>query len=343
LLDILTASGESLLRIINDILDFSKIEAEKLELRPGAFELTGLLAEIHALLGMQASEKHIRFVVDAELALPRTVMGDRQRLSQVLLNLGSNAVKFTDRGEVRLVVRRIQDTQGACHIEFAMHDTGIGMGPDSLPRLFTPFEQVADGGPHRGGGTGLGLVISQKLVRLMGGEITVISERGKGSTFRFALELPVTEGYSSVNVGTQAIRTEALSFLVAEDNAVNQMIIMAMIKQLGHTVTVAANGREALEALAREHFDVVLMDCNMPELDGLEATRQLRAGVAGVRDAHVTVIALTANAMDSDREACLAAGMNDFLSKPVSIQALRQAIDRARSRGSLKPGLRAAS
>ena len=343
LLDILAGSGESLLRIINDILDFSKIEAEKLELRPGAFELSSLLAEIHALLGMQASDKHIRFVVDAEPALPRTVMGDRQRLSQVLLNLGSNAVKFTDRGEVRLVVRRIQDTQGACHIEFGMHDTGIGIGPDSLPRLFTPFEQVADGGPHRGGGTGLGLVISQKLVRLMGGEITVISEPGKGSTFRFALELPVTEGYSSVNVGTQAIRTEALSFLVAEDNAVNQMIIVAMIKQLGHTVTVAANGREALEALAREHFDVVLMDCNMPELDGLEATRQLRAGAAGVRDAHVTVIALTANAMDGDREACLAAGMDDFLSKPVSIQALRQAIDRARSRGSRKPELRAAS
>ena len=123
-----------------------------------------------------------------------------------------------------------------------------------------------------------------------------------------------------MNVATQAIRTEALSFLVAEDNAVNQMIIVAMIRQLGHTVTVAANGREALEALAREHFDVVLMDCNMPELDGLEATRQLRAGVAGVRDAHVTVIALTANAMDGDREACLAAGMDDFLSKPVSIQ-----------------------
>jgi CheY-like chemotaxis protein len=146
-----------------------------------------------------------------------------------------------------------------------------------------------------------------------------------------------------VNVGTQAIRTEALSFLAAEDNAVNQMIIVAMIRQLGHTVTVAANGREALEALAREHFDVVLMDCNMPELDGLEATRQLRAGVAGVRDAQVTVIALTANAMDGDREACLAAGMDDFLSKPVSIQALRHAIDRARSRGSLKPKLRAAS
>jgi len=343
LLDVLTGSGESLLRIINDILDFSKIEAEKLELRPGAFELNGLLSEIQALLGLQAGEKHIRFVVDAEPALPRTVMGDRQRLSQVLLNLGSNAVKFTDRGEVRLAVRRIQAAPGTCHIEFSMQDTGIGIGADSLPRLFTPFEQVADGRPHRDGGTGLGLVISQKLVRLMGGEISVSSEPGKGSTFRFALDLPVTEGFSSVNVATQAIRTEALSFLVAEDNAVNQMIIVAMLRQLGHSVTVAANGRQALEALARSDFDVVLMDCNMPELDGLEATRQLRAGAAGVRDAHVAVIALTANAMDGDRERCLAAGMDDFLSKPVSVQALRQAIERARSRGTLAPGMRAAS
>ena len=342
LLDILTGSGESLLRIINDILDFSKIEAEKLELRPGAFELTSLLSEIHALLGMQASDKDIRFVIDAEPALPRAVMGDRQRLSQVLLNLGNNALKFTDRGEVRLVVRGIQAAQGACQIEFSMQDTGVGIDPDSLPRLFTPFEQVADGGPHRGGGTGLGLVISQKLVRLMGGEITVTSEPGKGSTFRFALDLPVTEGYSSVNVATQWTRTEALSFLVAEDNNVNQMIIEAMLRQLGHSVTVTANGRQALEALARSQFDVVLMDCNMPELDGLEATRQLRAGAAGARAGNVTVIALTANAMDGDRELCLAAGMDDFLSKPVSVQALRQAIERARSRRTLAPGLRAA-
>src|SRR4029078_4677142 len=143
---------------------------------------------------------------------------------------------------------------------------------------------------------------------------------------RFALDLPVTEGYSSsLSVGTQAIRTEALSFLVAEDNAVNQMIIVAMIRQLGHTVTVAANGRQALEALARSDFDVVLMDCNMRELAGLEPTRQLRAGAAGVRDAHVAVIALTANAMDGDRERCLAAGMADFLLTHVSIPALSQA------------------
>lgn len=344
LLDILTGSGESLLRIINDILDFSKIEAEKLELRPHAFELANLLAEIDGLLSTQARAKHIRFVLDVEPALPAAVTGDRQRLSQVLLNLGNNAVKFTDLGEVRLAVRRVEDALGASRIEFSVHDTGIGIAPHSLPRLFSPFGQVADGRAHRGGGTGLGLVISQKLVRLMGGEITVSSELRQGSTFRFVLDLPVAEiPASSGTVTTQALRGEALSILVAEDNGVNQMIISAMLKQLGHVVTVAANGRRALEELASAHFDVVLMDCNMPELDGLETTRQLRAGGAGVRDPNVTVIALTANAMDDDRTACLAAGMNDFLSKPVSVQALRQAIDRSRARERRTQELRAAS
>jgi signal transduction histidine kinase/CheY-like chemotaxis protein len=344
LLDILAGSGESLLRIINDILDFSKIEAEKLELRPVAFELAGLLGDIDALLGLQARDKHIRFVLDAEAGLPVAVSGDRQRLSQVLLNLGNNAVKFTDHGEVRLRVRHVQDAEGSPLIEFSVHDTGIGIEPDSLARLFTPFGQVADGRAHRGGGTGLGLVISQKLVRLMGGEITVSSEPRRGSTFRFALDLPVAElPVTPGATASQASRTEMLSFLIAEDNAVNQMIIEAMLRQLGHRVTLVANGRLALEALARDRFDLVLMDCNMPELDGLEATRRLRAGADGVRDTHVTVIALTANAMDGDREKCLAAGMDDFLSKPVSLQALRQAIERVRSRDTVAPQLRAAS
>jgi signal transduction histidine kinase/AmiR/NasT family two-component response regulator len=342
LLDILTGSGESLLRIINDILDFSKIEAEKLELHPHAFELAGLLAEIDALLSTQARAKQVRFVLDADPALPAAVTGDRQRLSQVLLNLGNNAVKFTDRGEVRLQVRRVEDAQGAQRLEFAMHDTGIGIGPDSLSRLFKPFAQVV-GHHHRGGGTGLGLVISQKLVALMGGKIAVSSEPGLGSTFRFALDLPLAQvAASASSVSTPVLRGDALSFLVAEDNAVNQMIIEAMLKQLGHVVTVVPDGRRALAALASDHFDVVLMDCNMPELDGLEATRQLRAGAAGVRDPDVIVIALTANAMDDDRLACLAAGMNDFLSKPVSLQALRPAIDRARARGPRPDELREA-
>jgi len=341
LLDILAASGESLLRIINDILDFSKIEAEKLELRPQAFELGGLLAEIEGLLSTLARAKDIRFVLDVEPGLPAGVMGDRQRLSQVMLNLGTNAVKFTERGEVRLVVRNLPQHDGVPHIEFSMRDTGIGIGPDSLQRLFSPFAQVAEGRPHRIGGTGLGLVISQKLVGLMGGEISVSSELQKGSTFRFAVKLPVAEVVAASTVNSPVLR-ETLSVLVAEDNAVNQTIIEAMLKQLGHVVKVVADGRQALDALARDHFDVVLMDCNMPELDGLEATRQLRAGAAGDRGAWVTVIALTANAMDGDREACLAAGMNDFLSKPVSMQTLRQAIERARPRENFLRGLRAA-
>jgi signal transduction histidine kinase/ActR/RegA family two-component response regulator len=330
LLDILTGSGESLLRIINDILDFSKIEAEKLELQPRPFLLAGLLAEIEGLLMTQARAKDIDFVIDAESGLPEAVTGDRQRLSQVLLNLGNNAVKFTDRGEVRLVVRRIGPEQGTPHVEFSVHDTGIGISSESLQRLFTPFGQVDDGGARRDGGTGLGLVISQKLVKLMGGQITVTSEPRRGSVFRFAIDLPPGEVPDSGAAPAPAARGDSLSVLVAEDNAVNQTIIEAMLKQLGHRALLVANGRQALEALARERFDLVLMDCNMPELDGLEATRQLRAGAAGPHAAHVTVIALTANAMGGDREACLAAGMNDFLAKPVSIHLLREAIERAR-------------
>ena len=344
LLDILAGSGESLLRIINDILDFSKIEAEKLELRPRAFEMAGLVAEIDALLRTQARAKQIRFAIDLEPGLPAAVMGDRQRLSQVLLNLGTNAVKFTDLGEVRLVVRRIQDSGGTSRIEFSMRDTGIGISAESLPRLFTPFGQVAEGHRHRGGGTGLGLVISQKLVALMGGEITVVSEPRKGSTFRFALELPVAAmSASTSSVKTPALPGQALSVLVAEDNTVNQMVIEAMLKQLGHKVTLVANGRQALEALSHDDFELVLMDCNMPEVDGLEATRRMRSGIAEVRNSRVTVIALTANAMDGDREACLTAGMDDFLSKPVSIHALRQAIEQARARHLAAQELSAAS
>jgi CheY-like chemotaxis protein len=248
----------------------------------------------------------------------------------VLLNLGNNAVKFTDRGEARLVVRKVTDEKGVERVEFTMHDTGIGISADSLRRLFVPFSQIVDNRLHRGGGTGLGLVISQKLVNLMGGEIVVTSELNRGSTFRFCLELPVAAMPTSNNstTTTQALKLDTLSVLVAEDNPVNQMIIEAMLKQLGHTVTVAGNGRRTLQLLAERPFDLVLMDCNMPELDGLEATRLLRDGAAGARAAEVPVIALTANAMDGDRETCLQAGMNDFLSKPVSIAALRGAIDR---------------
>ncbi len=334
LLDILGSSGESLLRIINDILDFSKIEAERLELRPRPFELRGLLDELDMLLNAQARPKQVAFVIDADPRLPAALNGDRQRLSQILLNLGTNAVKFTDRGEVRLMLRALDGAEGMARIEFTMRDTGIGMSSEDLTRLFTPFTQVADARQHRGG-TGLGLVITQKLVNLMGGEIRVTSEPGKGSWFTFTLELPVAEVAAKATTARVPQLQVGLSVLVAEDNAVNQVIIEAMLKQLGHSITLVGNGRDALKILAQESFDLVLMDCNMPGMDGLEATQFLRAGASGVRDVNVPVIALTANAMDGDRERCLAAGMNDYLTKPVTVAALRAAIDRVR--GDRKP------
>jgi two-component system, sensor histidine kinase len=330
LLDILASSGDSLLRIINDILDFSKIEAERLELRPRPFEIGGLLAELEALLNTQARAKNISFVLDADASLPAALCGDRQRLSQILLNLGNNAVKFTDRGEVRLIVRTLGIAEGKARLEFTVRDTGIGMSADAMSRLFNPFTQVSDSRRHRGGGTGLGLVIAQKLVKLMDGNISVASEPRQGSSFSFMLELPVAE-MGAGTATTLVLKLATMSVLVAEDNLVNQTIIVAMLAQLGHEPTVVADGRKALEALARKDFDLVLMDCNMPEMDGLEATRLLRAGASGVREPDVPVIALTANAMDGDRERCFAAGMNDFLSKPVTIAALRKAIDRLRN------------
>jgi signal transduction histidine kinase/ActR/RegA family two-component response regulator len=334
LIDILSASGGSLLRLINDILDFSKIEAERLELRPKPFELRGLLDELEHLLGAQARAKKVTLKIEADENLPAVLNGDRQRLSQVLLNLGTNAVKFTDRGEVHLCIRTLQAAGGNARLQFSVRDTGIGMDSEALGRLFTPFTQLAESRRHRGGGTGLGLVIAQKLVSLMGGHIHVQSEPLKGSTFSFTIEMPMAE-LAGATTTSMVLRLEILSILVAEDNAVNQTIIDAMLRQLGHRVTIAGTGRKALEALARDDFDLVLMDCNMPEMDGLEATRLLRAGASGVRDPEVPVIALTANALDGDRERCLTAGMNDFLSKPITIAALRKAIDRVRTASKL--------
>jgi CheY-like chemotaxis protein/anti-sigma regulatory factor (Ser/Thr protein kinase) len=267
----------------------------------------------------------VAFIVDADAKLPAWVKGDRQRLSQILLNLGTNALKFTDQGEVRLIVRLQELDDENARIEFTMRDTGIGMSSDALGRLFTSFTQEEDS-RHRGG-TGLGLVITQKLVALMGGEVRVRSVVGKGSSFTFALELPLAE-VAATAISTRLRKLESLSILVAEDNVVNQTVIEAMLRQMGHRVRIVSTGTAALEALVKESFDVVLMDCNMPELDGLDATRALRDGAAGRRAIDVPVIALTANAMDGDRERCLAAGMNDFLAKPVSVAALRIAIDR---------------
>jgi signal transduction histidine kinase/CheY-like chemotaxis protein len=331
LLDILASSGGSLLRIINDILDFSKMEADRLELHAKPFELRKLAEELEHLLAWPARSKGVAFAVELDPQLPNGVEGDRQRLSQILLNLGTNAVKFTDRGAIRLTLRSAPAPEGCTRVEFSVSDTGIGMNSEQLSRLFTPFTQFAASQKERGGGTGLGLVIARKLVNLMGGDIAVYSEPGKGSTFSFTVELPVASLVSATT--TKGVQTlDSLAVLVAEDNVVNQTVVAAMLKSLNHRATLAANGREALELLTRGEYDLVLMDCNMPVMDGLEATRRLRSGDSGARDPRIPVIALTANAMDGDRDTCIAAGMDDFIAKPVTIAALREVIDRVRAR-----------
>jgi signal transduction histidine kinase/CheY-like chemotaxis protein len=329
LLDILTSSGGSLLRIINDILDFSKMEADRLELHASAFELRSLANELEHLLAPSAAARNIAFAIELDPKLRPGVFGDRQRLVQVLLNLGTNAVKFTDHGEVRLALRAQAAPDGVARIEISVRDTGIGMDEEALSRLFTPFTQFADGNHRRGSGTGLGLVIAQKLVGMMKGRIEVQSTPGRGSIFSFTIDLPVAD-VNDETTTVRVLRLESLAVLVAEDNPVNQVVVAAMLKQLGHVATLVPDGRAALAALTQGDFDLVLMDCNMPNMDGLAATRQLRSGAAGVRDPAIPVIALTANAMDGDREECLVAGMDDFLSKPVTLEALRLAIERRR-------------
>jgi signal transduction histidine kinase/ActR/RegA family two-component response regulator len=329
LLDILASSGGSLLRIINDILDFSKMEADRLELHASPFELRSLVDELEHLLAPPARARNVSFVIELDPTLPAGVEGDRQRLAQVLLNLGTNAVKFTDQGEVRLALCAHPAPPGMARIGFSLSDTGIGMDEEAMTRLFTPFTQFADSQRHRGGGTGLGLVIARKLVGLMGGQIEVKSSPGKGSTFSFTIDLPIAQA-SGKTTTVKASRLDSLNVLVVEDNVVNQTVVAAMLRHLGHASKLVAHGRAALESLALSDFDLVLMDCNMPVMDGLEATRQLRSGAAGVRNPGIPVIALTANAMDGDRESCLAAGMDDFLSKPVTLDALDKAIERSR-------------
>jgi len=260
--------------------------------------------------------------------LPR-LLGDPHRLRQVLINLLGNAVKFTREGGVtlRLTAREITSKSASVRVEVV--DTGVGIEPAALNRLFRAFEQADGSTTRRFGGTGLGLAITRQLVELMGGTLGVTSEPGVGSTFWFELTLPVAEDGAQLApvpagpVAPVVAPANGLDVLLAEDNPVNTAVAVAMLKRDGHRVVVADNGSAALACLDRQRFDVVLMDCHMPELDGFEATRQLRA-----RGLRVPIIALTASAMDDERAHCFAVGMDDFLSKPLTAASLRAALDR---------------
>ena len=343
------SSSEGLLTIINDILDFSKIESGRLEIERHPFDLRGCLDAALDLFTEKAAGKGLDLACVLDEGVPDTVLGDDMRLRQILANLLGNAVKFTQKGEVVVSVtsRRLDSTDGhdpsagnpqMHEVHFAVADTGIGIPDDRMGRLFQSFSQVDASTTRKYGGTGLGLAISKRLCELMGGSMWVESTPGKGSTFHFTVISESVAGQKRVYadgehaVGRRSVRGSARRFplrvLLAEDNVVNQKVALKILERMGYRADVAGDGLEVLEALRRQKYDVVLMDVQMPEMDGLQATRRIvQEAPNGNRP---RIIAMTAHAMQGDREKCLDAGMDDYISKPINVEELQAALTRCK-------------
>ena len=324
LTDIILTSAESLLTVINDILDFSKIAAGKLTVETVPFDHAEVLKQVVNLLSTQTKQKGLEFRLDVSGSGPRRFLGDSGRIRQVLTNLVGNAIKFTSEGRVVITAISEQSSPTAASLFISVEDTGIGISPEKMPLLFQTFTQLGPSHAHCFGGTGLGLAISKQLIELMGGTIHAESELGKGSKFSFTLPLQpdgATHGLSGLlEAVAQVVSTpRALSpgcrVLVAEDNKVNQRVIVSMLEKRGCVVDLAVDGRIAVEKALSKPYDLVLMDCQMPELSGMEATRAIRAAMDGQR--HLPIVALSAGVMDWERASCLVAGMDDFLGKPL--------------------------
>ena len=331
LLDTASSSSEALLTLLNEVLDFSKIEAGKLELVNEPMLLRPVLSSIVDLLAPMAQRKGLALSLEFDPSLPARVKGDAGRIRQVLLNLVGNAVKFTDSGHVAVRARRdtgSSDSRPVMVLE--VEDSGIGISPAVLERLFTPFFQADQSDRRRFGGSGLGLVISKRLTEAMGAELSVESAPGQGSTFRLKLPLEVLADAPAAApaalAGTVSPAPLAGKVLLVEDNPVNRMLAVAMLGNLGIEVTEAENGLVALQHMEKSRFDLVLMDCQMPVMDGFEATREIRAREHGALAARIPIIAVTANALSGDSEQCLQAGMDAYLAKPFTLNTLREAI-----------------
>ncbi len=317
--EMIRTSGEALLAIINDILDFSKIEAGKLELEQVTFRLDELLETTFEMMRLQAEQKGLQLRLQKVPGLPELLLGDPGRLRQVLVNLLGNGIKFTEQGQVSCSVNLAEQQEGRCTLAFEVCDTGIGIPCQAQELLFKPFSQADSSTTRRFGGTGLGLAICRRLVELMGGTITVTSHEGEGSCFRFTVQLAQGNPAQSPPPMEEAVLTVGGRFriLVAEDNQVNQQVALHLLSKLGCSADAVGNGLEALEALRRIRYDLVLMDLQMPEMDGFEATRQIRLPESGVLYPEVPVVAMTASILPQFRDASRAVGMQDFLSKPV--------------------------
>jgi len=318
-------SGDGLLRILNDVLDMSKIEAGRMALDIAAFDLRALGDQTVELWAEAAAAKRISLTCEADPDLPAHVLGDETRVRQIVMNLVSNALKFTERGAVQLRLAAAPGADGDGGIEISVKDTGVGMTQTQVAAVFRPFEQADASTSRRYGGTGLGLAICRNLAEMMGGQVAVESELGKGSCFRLWLPLPAAEAPEAADILPEAL--PALRILVADDNPINQTVARAVLEAAGVAVETASNGAEALERLRVESFDLVLMDVNMPVMDGVEAVGRIRHGQAGAAD--VPVIALTADAMAGEEARLRGLGFDGLQHKPVQPATLIAAIARA--------------
>ncbi len=334
-LDMVKSSAVSLLALINDILDFSKIEAGKLNIENLDFSLRNTLGEVTSTLRVRAQQKGLKFACHIPLDLPDALVGDPHRLRQIVINLVGNALKFTARGEVAVRVAMEAESADQAVFHFSVTDSGIGIPPEKQKVIFEAFTQSDSSTTRQYGGTGLGLSISSRLVGLMGGNIWVESESGQGSTFHFKLRFGLQKIPAAAPLPADrpappqvpAADHRRFKVLLAEDNLVNQKVAVRFLEKRGHTVVLAGSGEKALDAWRKQAFDIILMDVQMPEMDGFEATSRIREQEKSTRQ-HIPIIALTAHAMVGDRERCLAAGMDDYVSKPINADDLFAAIER---------------
>ena len=332
-LDIIEISGENLLAIINDILDFSKIDAGQITFESIRFFVNYEVGEVIKMLNYKADQKNLKFSFDIAPNVPDMIIGDPLRLKQVLINLCNNAIKFTSEGFVKIRVGVISSSETKVCLKFEVEDSGIGISPDNQLKLFKSFTQADSSTTRKFGGAGLGLAISKNLVQLMNGNIGVISEEGEGAVFYFDAEFGLTNQSISVSENTDKGKAESslmkLKILLAEDNLIVQKVVILNLKKMGHQVSVASNGVMAVKMFKNETFDMIFMDIQMPEMDGVEATIAIREleKSNNVRNP-IPIVAMTANTLQKDKDNFIAIGMNDYLAKPFNNAELAHVLDR---------------